>query len=167
MSSIHNLIHGIAKLMCSLPNWSTWQKDAEVILESEDLFSMVDGSATSPTDPTQQVLWQKRDKRVYAIIYLLVSSDEYHIIAQASLGSNTWPLLKAEFEKDVASNCLNLHSNFYNVIYDPFKPVTEFINTIQSISVRGQPSGSPINFGINSETNSKTNSETNSEIISD
>ena len=53
---------------------------------------------------------------------------------QASLGSNTWPLLKAEFEKVVASNHLNLHNNFYNVTHDPSKPVTEFINTIQSIS---------------------------------
>ena len=67
-------------------------------------------------------------------IYLLVSSNEHHIIAQASVGSDAWPLLKAEFKKDVASNCLNLRSNFYNVTHDPSKPVTEFINTIQSIS---------------------------------
>ena len=53
MTSIHNLIHGIAKLTCSPPNWSTWQKDAEVILEFEDLFSMVNGSATPPTDAAQ------------------------------------------------------------------------------------------------------------------
>ena len=32
------------------------------------------------------------------------------------------------------SNCLNLRSNFYNVTHDPSKPVTDFINTIQSIS---------------------------------
>ena len=43
-------------------------------------------------------------------------------------------LLKAEFKKDVASNHLNLHSNFYNVTHNPSKPVTEFINTVQSIS---------------------------------
>ena len=53
---------------------------------------------------------------------------------QASVGSNVWPLLKAEFKKDVASNHLNLRSNFYNVTHDPSKPVIEFINTIQSIS---------------------------------
>ena len=45
-----------------------------------------------------------------------------------------WPLLKAEFKKDVASNSLNLRSNFYNVTHDPSKPVAGFINTIQSIS---------------------------------
>ena len=117
MSSIHNLIHGIAKLTHSPPHWSTWRKDAEVILKSEDLFSMVNGSATSPTNPTQQVLWQKWDKRTYAIIYLLVSSHEHHVIVQASLESNAWPLLKADFEKDVASNRLNLCSNFYNVTH--------------------------------------------------
>ena len=63
-----------------------------------------------------------------------VSSNECHVIVQASIGSNVWPLLKAEFKKDVASNHLNLCSNFYNVTHDPSKPVTEFINTIQSIS---------------------------------
>ena len=98
---------------------------------------MVTGSATSPADPTQQALWKtqdKQDKHMYVIICLLVSSDECHVIAQALLGSNAWPLLKAEFEKDVASKCLSLHCKFYNILHDPSKPVTEFINTIQSIS---------------------------------
>ena len=134
MTSIHNLIFGIPKLTHSPPNWSTWRKDVEVILESEDLFSMVDGSATSPADPTQQALWQKWDKHMYAIIYLLVSSDKHHVIMQALLRSNTWPLLKAEFEKDVALDRLSLCSKFYNIVHDSSKPVTEFINTIQSIS---------------------------------
>ena len=131
MSLIHNLIHGITKLT---PNWSTWQKDAEVILESEDLFSIVNGSATPLTDAAQLLSWQKWDKHAYTIIYLLVSSNEHHIIAQASVGSNAWPLLRAKFKKDVASNWLNLCSNLYNVTHDPSKPVTELINTIQSIS---------------------------------
>ena len=95
---------------------------------------MVNGSATPPTDAAQLLSWQKRDKHAYTIIYLLVSSNEHHVIAQASVGSDAWPLLKAEFEKDVASNHLNLCSNFYNVTHDPSKPVTKFINTIQSIS---------------------------------
>ena len=64
---------------------------------------MVIGSPTSPTDPTQQALWQKQDKHVYDIICLFISSNEHHVIVQASLGSNPWLLLKAEFEKDVAS----------------------------------------------------------------
>ena len=71
---------------------------------------------------------------MYALIYLLVSSDEHHVIAQASIGSDVWPFLKAKFEKDVASNCLNLRNNFYNVTHDPSKPATKFINTIQFIS---------------------------------
>ena len=99
MTSIHNFIYGIPKLTCSPPNWSTWQKNVEVILESEDHFSTVYGSATSPTDPTQQTLWQKWDKHAYIIIYLLVSSDKHHVIAQASLGSNAWPLLKAGLDR--------------------------------------------------------------------
>ena len=91
-------------------------------------------SATPPTDTAQLLSWQKQDRCAYAIIYLLVSSNKHHIIAQASIGSYAWPLLKVKFEKDVASNRLNLCSNFYNVTHDPSKPVTEFINTIQSIS---------------------------------
>ena len=53
---------------------------------------------------------------------------------QALLGSYTWPLLKAEFEKDVALNHLSLHSTFDNIVHDPSKPVTKLTNTIQSIS---------------------------------
>ena len=48
MSSIHNLVHGIAKLTHSPPNWSTWRKDAEAILGSKDLFSMVMGVPLHP-----------------------------------------------------------------------------------------------------------------------
>ena len=95
---------------------------------------MINGCATPPTDAAQLLSWQKRDKHAYTIIYLLVSSNKCHIIVQASVGSDTLPLLKAKFKKDVASNHPNLHSNFYNVTHDPSKPVMEFINTIQSIS---------------------------------
>ena len=104
MSSIYNLIYGIAKLTCSPLNWSICWKAAEVILKSKDLFSMVNGSATPPTDATQLLSWQKRDKCVYTIIYLLVSSDQHHVTAQASIKPNVWPLLKAKFKKDIASS---------------------------------------------------------------
>ena len=69
---------------------------------------MVDESATPPTDAAQLLSWQKSDECAYAIIYLLVSSDEHHVIAQASIGSDGWPLLRTEFKKDVASNRLSL-----------------------------------------------------------
>ena len=59
MSSVHHLISGITKLTQSPSNWSTWRKDAEVILESEDLFGTVDGSVTPPADAPQLLLWQK------------------------------------------------------------------------------------------------------------
>ena len=76
MNSIHNIISGIAKLTHSPPNLSTWQKDTEVILKMEDLFGMVDGSTTQPTDPAQLLSWQEQSKCTYAIIYLLFNPDE-------------------------------------------------------------------------------------------
>ena len=50
--------------------------------------------------------WNGRSETSMCIllcIYLLVSSNENHIIAQASLGSNACPLLETEFKKDVAT----------------------------------------------------------------
>ena len=89
---------------------------------------MVYNSATPPTDPAQLLLWQKWNKHVYATIYLLVSSNEHPVIVQVSIGSNALPFL------NVVSNHLSLHSKFYNIMHDPSKPITKFINTIWSIS---------------------------------
>jgi hypothetical protein len=87
-----------------------------------------------PTEETAVATWDAKDKHGYSLLYFLISSNDRSAITEHSSGSAAWKELKDEYEKDSSATRLTLRNRFYTTHHDPSKPVTIFIESVQSIA---------------------------------
>jgi hypothetical protein len=131
--------NSLGVLFASIPkfdgtNWVTFKKDVEVYLQLEGNWGVMSGEEKRPKDPTEAATWDGKDKRTYSILYFLIQPEFRSLIIEYSSGVKAWSALKAEFEKDSSATRLSLRNQFYSVRHDPTKPVSLFIETVQSIA---------------------------------
>ena len=132
-------ISSTTPLFTSIPkfsgtNWVTFKKDVEVFFSLDGVWDVVSGAVPKPADLKDLGDWETKDKRGYSLLYFLIGSDYRSIITELSSGSTAWNALKGEYEKDSSATRLTLRNQFYTIRHDPSRPVSIFIDAIQSIA---------------------------------
>jgi hypothetical protein len=124
------LLNGIGKF--NGQNWTTFKKDVEVYFSIDGYWDVI--TNPKPTDTAAAVVWDTMDKRAYSFLYFLIEPIYQSIIIDSSSGTAAWKALKAEYEKDSCAARLSFRHQFYNIHHDPSKPVSIFIDEVQSIA---------------------------------
>jgi hypothetical protein len=117
----------------SADNWVSFEKDNEVFFQLDGTWDIVSGVEVRPRDVDAAVTWDNKDKHGYSLLYFLVSPDYCSSITELSSGCAAWTL-KSKYKKDSSATFLTLRNQFYTVHHDPLKPLSIFIESVQSIS---------------------------------
>ena len=124
------LLSGITKF--NGQNWTTFKKDVEVYFTIDGYWEVI--TNPKPKETAAVALWDKMDKKAYSFLYFLIEPIYQSAIIDSNSGTAAWKALKAEYEKDSCAARLSLRQQFYNIHHDPSKPVSIFIDEVQSIA---------------------------------
>jgi hypothetical protein len=131
-TSVLSLFNSIPKFDGT--NWVSFKKDVEVYFKLEGNWGIISGSTTRPSNAEKGEDWDTLNERGYSLLYFLILPEFRSLIIDEATGATAWAALKAEFEKDASATRLSLRNQFYSVRHDPTKPVSTFIESVQSIA---------------------------------
>jgi hypothetical protein len=132
MTSVLSLFNRILKFDGT--NWISFKKDVEVYFKLEGNWGIISEVTPRPMNTEKGQDWDMANERGYSLIYFLILPEFRSLITDVTTGIQAWTTLKTEFEKDASATCLSLRNQFYSVRHDPAKPVSHFIESIQSIA---------------------------------
>ena len=71
-------------------NFYNWKVKIQLFLMSKNLWGIVDGSKTIPTDLTQLSAWEKREERDKSMIGLTLLDSQLHLIDLNKSSTEMW-----------------------------------------------------------------------------
>lgn len=93
-------------------NFLLWKMHMRFIFQSRDMYSIVNGTIkkSSITDPTEQLLWEKKDKQ--AIVAILGTLDSFHKqeVINCSTSHDMWAQLQAYHDQHSEECIIGLQS---------------------------------------------------------
>ena len=101
-------------LLCN-ENYATWKVQAKMCLMKEDLWRIVNGTETAPTDAGALTKFNIRKDRALAIIVLAVDPRFLYLLGDPECPTEVWRKLQDVFQKKSWSNKLRLKKKLYNM----------------------------------------------------
>ena len=121
-------------------NWNVWKIDMKMYFMGEEAWGVVSGvdkrpTATSNPDNSEKVKeWDKTATTFLSTIYFACTQDVRVKIQHCETAPDAWKILKEEFEKDIPSTRLALHTEFQSVVHDTSKSVSAYTNRILDLA---------------------------------
>jgi hypothetical protein len=121
-------------------NWNIWKVDMRMYFMGEEAWTIINGTDKKPTptstpDNSEDVKkWEKIATTFLSTIYFACTRDVRAKIQQCETAPEAWKLLQEEFEKDIPSTRLALHTEFQSVLHDTSKPVSIYTNRILELA---------------------------------
>ena len=124
-------------------NYATWKIQCRMALIKDDLWSIVDGTETAPTESDKLVKFKVRKNKALAMIVLAVSPKLLYLLGDPDDPKEVWTKLANQFQKKSWSNKLQLRRKLYSLrlkdggsVQDHVKTLTEIFN---ELSIIGDP----------------------------
>lgn len=128
---VTSLFNGIEQLNES--NWVTWKGHMKDNLELCDLWGIVCGNNTRPTEGKDIELWDKRERVARVIIKNALGTKDYHQIRHAKTATDIWSTLKANHENVGAQGKADLIWKFWNMRCVEGASVREHIGDLRAL----------------------------------
>lgn len=85
-------------------NYAMWKLEMEMVLETMELWFVVEENAPNPVTPE----WKKADRKARANIVLAIERGQYPLIRSCATAREVWDALKAYHEKQTVETQLSL-----------------------------------------------------------
>ena len=145
LSSLASLCRfDILKLESDASNYNSWQHRIRRLLRLWKLWSVVDGTYTRPTDPTDLEEWLLIDEEAHAQIEFVVKDGApLDTVVAASSTKEAWDLLSERYNGVGNARVGHLMTQVYNTRFTENEPLETQINTllgcIRTINTLGHP----------------------------
>ena len=96
-------------------NWPVWKFKMQALLESNDLWDYVDGSAVRGDTQAAQAKFDRAQRKARATLVLQISSNLIYLITDCETPQAVWNKLKEHFERDTMANKLFLKKQFFSL----------------------------------------------------
>ena len=124
-------------------NYATWKIQCRMALIKDDLWSIVDGTETAPTEADKLIKFRVRKNKALALIVLAVSPKLLYLLGDPDDPREVWTKLANQFQKKSWSNKLQLRRKLYSLrlkdggsVQDHVKTMTEIFD---ELSIIGDP----------------------------
>lgn len=108
-------------------NWFTWSKPMIKFLNACGA-QYVHDPLTAAVPKDKEVL----DGEINWLIYGKVSEDWQYLVADVEHAWESWKALKGQFEKSTMGSRLKARSEFHNVVHDPSKPISHYVQSVMA-----------------------------------
>ena len=106
--------------------------------QSRNMYSMVNGTLkkSSLTNPTEHILWEKKDKQ--AIVAILGTLDSFHKqeVINCSTSHTMWTHLRAYHNQHFEKCIIGLQAKYYIYKLNEGKSITVFISSLQQLATQ-------------------------------
>ena len=124
-------------------NYATWRIQIKMSLIKDDLYRIVDGSETAPTDVNSLMKFNLRKDRALAIIVLSMEPKLLYLIGEPNDPHVVWSKLQNIFQTKSWSNKLRLKKRLYNISLQQNGNLQEhlklLIEIFDELAVIGEP----------------------------
>ena len=97
-------------------NYSTWKFKLTHYLIAKDLWGVVDGSETEPTEATVKAQYEKKLKQAMSLIVFSVSDNLMYLITTCKSPKEAWDILQGHFERNTLTNRLFLKKQYFRAV---------------------------------------------------
>jgi hypothetical protein len=118
-------------------NYQTWRVKMSLLLEDDDLFTVVNSNPPEETkeNKTDLITWAEKSRKAFIKISLCVSDDQLLHIEDLSTGKEAWDALKTKHETASLSNKLLFLRQFFQTEMEN-TDMAEHIYSVQQASRR-------------------------------
>ncbi|KAF5373997.1 hypothetical protein D9615_009925 [Tricholomella constricta] len=113
-------------------NWFTWSKKMKMALLAIGMAGITTGKKPDGLDVKEEKEWKASDGRLAGMLYGRISDEYQHLVEDLETGTAAWAALKAHFERSTIGYRMAARSEFYDITHDPSRPITSYIQSLQS-----------------------------------
>ncbi|KAH9316166.1 hypothetical protein KI387_024793 [Taxus chinensis] len=115
-------------------NYVAWKPKIKVLLEFEDLWTVVDGQTTrSLDDGRQQVQFDRVNQKAKLIILFIITDDVQPHIRYATSAKDAWDKLSTVYEEKNKNVILNLLSQLHTLKFKHNEQVEVFLRRVATL----------------------------------
>ena len=114
-------------------NYVTWKIQVKMLLTKDELYKIVDGTETAPTEEEALRKFQIRKDRALAMIVLTIDPKLLYIIGDPEEPSVVWTKLRDTFQKKTWANKLRLKRKLYAMKLEASRNLQEHLRTFIQI----------------------------------
>ena len=117
-------------------NYANWKFQMQMLLIGKNLWEIVEGTETLPTEANQQQRqdFRKRSNKALSLICLSVSTNLNFYVRSAKTGKEAWESLQNHFEEKTLARKVSLHTKLFAVKFDGSVTMAEHVNNIRTIA---------------------------------
>ena len=124
-------------------NYATWKVQVKMCLIKEDLWRLVNGDETAPSDPSALAKFNIRKDKALAIIVLAVDPKLLYLLGDPDCALSVWKTLQDTYQKKTWSNKLRLKKKLYRQQLTDGGNLQEHLKSLveifDSLAVMGDP----------------------------
>ncbi|KAB0794531.1 hypothetical protein PPYR_11370 [Photinus pyralis] len=119
-------------------NWMTWKFQMLQVLEASELFDVVDGTDSPPSNRDENyrtaiVAWKKNDAKARRAISTACKKQPLLQIMNCDTANSMWTTLKSTYEQTLKSNVLFLQQKYYSFTKEPGDDIATCISKLMEI----------------------------------
>lgn len=131
-------VESVEKLK-NIENFSVWKFQVKIILKSQDLWTIVDGSETLDAVKTKiedKLSWIKRDAKAQKLIITTIEKGPLMHIINCDDSKSMFDKLCKIYERDSEQQKYNLLQEFFNFSFDKKLDIASNISNLENLSYR-------------------------------
>lgn len=131
-TNVNSLLASVAKL--DGENYADWKFDMSMIFRRAGILKIAQGETKKPKDAEGKESWEEDSENVLSAIGLTIQQSQKQYIRDCTDGPSAWKALKEIYEKNTASQRINLKRRFYTYQIQPSSSMAEAIGEITSLA---------------------------------
>lgn len=114
-------------------NFHTWKVKIQLHLMHKNLWGIVNGTKSQPTDPTQSSAWEQKKEKAKSIIGLSLSDSKLHLIDLDKSSFQIWEHLGKIFGEKAVKAKFSLKLQLFKLKMHEEASLSTHINELKSI----------------------------------
>lgn len=120
-------------------NWQQWQFVMHILLDSENLLDICDGTLKMPKEEEKNyeknmAIWKKSDKTAKRVIVTSVESKPLQFLINCEGAYEMWMKLHSIYDMKSEENVLMIQKQFFDFKWDPEGNISQHISKIETLA---------------------------------
>lgn len=114
-------------------NWNIWKFQSHVLLRSQGLLEVVDGSTVKPEAAADKAIWEKKDAKAQSWLVTRMSENAMMHIITCTTAAEMWKRLASVYEQKSETSIHIVQQRFFQFKYEEGTDMSTFLSKIEDL----------------------------------
>ncbi|KAH9642661.1 hypothetical protein HF086_011018 [Spodoptera exigua] len=114
-------------------NWNIWKFQTIVLLRSQGLLEVTDGSSVKPEEPVEKAAWEKKDAKAQSWLVTRMSESVMMHIITCTTSAEMWRKLASVYEQKSETSIHIVQQRFFQYKYEEGTAMSTFLSKIEEL----------------------------------